>query len=90
MKLELYSIFDSVAKVFNKPYVALNDEDAKRSFTQAVQQVAHKNDYVLYSVGSYTDHDGVIVSVTPNRIYSGFDVKTADVIQLPSHMREQA
>lgn len=85
MKLNLYSIYDNVAKVFNKPFVALNDGDAMRTFGQAIQSIPHKNDYVLYALGSYTDHDGVIVPMEPVRILSGFDVDT-----LPASLREQA
>lgn len=90
MNNNLYSIYDSVAQVFNKPFTALNDNDAKRSFTQAVQQVPHKNDYLLYAIGSYTDHDAVIIPITPTRIFSGFDVKNAEVIPMPANLREQA
>lgn len=89
MNKNLYSIFDSVALVFNNPFVALNDNDARRSFTQAISEVPHKQDYALYSLGSFTDHDGVITPSNPVRIYSGFDVKNAEVIPLPAALKEQ-
>jgi hypothetical protein len=76
MKLELYAIYDTIADVFNKPFTAHNDADAIRAFTQSFEQgnQANKNDYVLYSVGSYNDGSGEITPVVPLKVYSGFDI----------------
>jgi hypothetical protein len=76
MKLELYAIYDTIADVFNKPFTAHNDADAIRAFTQSFEQgnQANKNDYVLYSLGSYNDGSGEISPVVPLKVYSGFDI----------------
>jgi hypothetical protein len=76
MKLELYSIYDTIADVFNKPFAAHNDADAIRAFTQSFEQgnKANKNDYVLYSLGSYNDGNGEIKPVVPLKVFSGFDI----------------
>lgn len=76
MNLNLYSIYDTVALVFNKPFTEINDNTAKRAFTKAIQGEANKNDFALYALGSMTDHDGKIVPMeNPVRIMTGFDVK---------------
>lgn len=90
MNLNIYSIYDTVAQVFNKPFVDINDNSARRTFAQSLKEVPHKTDYVLYSLGSYTDHDGVIVPATPTRIYSGFDVQSLDSGNLPASLTPQA
>jgi hypothetical protein len=76
MKLELYAIYDTIADVFNKPFTAHNDADAIRAFTASFEQgnQANKNDYVLYSLGSYNDGSGEISPVVPLKVYSGFDI----------------
>jgi hypothetical protein len=76
MKLELYAIYDTIADVFNKPFTAHNDADAIRAFTQSFEQgnKANKEDYVLYSLGSYNDANGEITPVVPLKVYSGFDI----------------
>lgn len=80
MKLNIYSIYDVVAQVFNKPFTDINDGTAVRSFVQSVNDQPHKNDYVLYKLGSLTDHNGVIEpSDVPIKIHSGFDIKSADL-----------
>jgi hypothetical protein len=76
MRLQLYSIYDTIADVFNKPFTAHNDADAIRAFTQSFEQgnQANKNDYVLYHLGEYNDANGEIEAITPLKTYSGFDI----------------
>lgn len=90
MKLNIYSIYDTVAEVFNKPFTDINDATAIRSFVQSVSDQPHKNDYVLYNLGVFTDHDGTILQDRPVKIRSGFDVKNADVVEMPSSLQTQA
>lgn len=88
MKLKIYSIYDTVAQVFNKPFTDINDATAIRAFSQSVMESPHKNDYQLYNLGEYTDHDGAIVPYEPVRIYTGFDVKN-NVVDLPESVKKQ-
>ena len=83
MKVNLYSIYDTVAQVFNKPFTAHNDADAISSFVEASNNNAnaHKDDYCLYAVGDWDDNNGTITpQKAPTKIYSGLDIKTDDTV----------
>ena len=75
----MYAIFDKVAEVFNKPFTEINDASATRAFKQSLEEnKAVKEDYELYNVGTFTDHDGVIVQEKTKRIFSGIEIKKQD------------
>lgn len=64
MRLGMYSVYDQVADSFITPFFLPNDEMAKRTFTDTVNDLNHlfnKNpgDYSLYRV-MYWDTDGSI------------------------------
>jgi len=91
MNVNLYSIYDTVAQVFNKPFTEINDNSARRTFTHSLEQVPHKTDYALYYIGCYSDQDGKLVPVdNPVRIYSGFDIKDIEEGELPAALKKQA
>lgn len=90
MKLNIYSVFDTVAQVFNKPFTDINNDTAKRIFIQSAQEDPNKNDYVLYWLGSFTDHDGDIIPLNePQKVLSGFDVHKVTQTT-PVHLQEQS
>ena len=78
MKTHLYAVYDSCAEVFHRPFVETNDATAIRVFKDAMLQDknSHKDDYHLYVLAEYTDHDGLINLRTPTRIFSGLEVKS--------------
>lgn len=86
MELNLYSIFDTVAQVFNKPFTEINNDTATRVFRNTMVDNTNKNDYVLYHLGTMTDHDGVIDAKVPLKVISGFDIKN----EVPQMLQEQA
>lgn len=94
MKLSLYSIYDKVAEVFNKPFTDINDASAKRSFTQACKEQPHSLDYELYHIGDFTDNDGCLITGKgARRLMTGFDVKAnvADISEVvPAVLKDQA
>lgn len=74
MKVNIYSIFDTVAEVFNKPFTEFNDASAQRAFIASLEEkLTNKNDYVLYNIGTYDDSKGEIVGCNPVKVCSGFD-----------------
>ena len=76
MRTQLYSVYDTVACVFNKPFTEHNDESAIRAFKATAADQPHIGDYALYHLGEYDDNNGVITPVTaPTRIISGLDIK---------------
>lgn len=89
MKLKLFSIYDTVAEIFNRPFADINDASAIRSFDQLmIEQGKNKTDYILYNIGEYSDQDGMIQPNVPKKIRTGFDV--SDEIEKPDILREQA
>jgi len=81
MKLMIYSIFDNVAQVYNRPYYMVNSGMATRSFTDEVNRPSddnpmykHPNDYDLYLLGEFDDETGTVVTVNPVLIVKGSSV----------------
>ena len=75
MLLNLYSIYDTVSEVFNKPFTEINDASARRAFAQSLLENPQKTDYQLYHIAEYYDHSGEIISnKAPLKIMTGFDL----------------
>lgn len=89
MKMSLYSVYDNVAKIFNKPFTEINDGTAIRVFIQSLQDNPNRNDYTLYHIADLFDHNGSIQPVEPNKIYTGFDVHDLEEKQ-PAALTNQA
>lgn len=77
MRSNLYAIYDTIADIFNKPFVEHNDNSAIRAFKDAMLKGdAHKEDFVLYHIGEWNDANGVIEpAAAPLKVYSGLDIK---------------
>lgn len=79
MKLEIYSIRDAVAEVFNKPFTQINVASAQRAFTLSLANEPQKQDYTLYKVGEFDQHKGNILTYEqPIQIMTGFEIKTTE------------
>lgn len=90
MKLNLYSIFDTVAQVFHKPFTEVNNDTAIRVFTHSIKDNESKNDYVLYYLGEFLDHNGEIIPIkAPLKCLSGFDI-TLKESETPESLKQQA
>lgn len=66
MKLTIYTIFDSAAGLYMRPFYGPSDEAARRSFkdiaTDKEHEVGqHPEDYSLFRIGTYEDTDAKIV-----------------------------
>jgi hypothetical protein len=71
----MYSIYDSVSEIFNKPFPAHNDADATRAFDDSLMESKRKNEYVLYYLGDFNDTTGQINKAQePVKVKSGFEV----------------
>lgn len=51
--MKLYSVYDIVAKKFNAPFLAENNEVANRSFQLGLKDNAFAKDFDLYCVGDF-------------------------------------
>ena len=62
---KLYSVYDSVAETWGKPFPMKNKGEAIRGFAQAVndkqtQLNLHPEDYTLFEIGEWDDDRGII------------------------------
>lgn len=61
MKKPIYSILDRVTKTYSQPYYAINDDDARRALSIAVNSsdsgnlFMHPDDFSLYRIGVFDD-----------------------------------
>lgn len=73
VKVIVYSIYDSVAKIFNQPFFMQNDDMAMRAFSDLKVDVKsmisyHPDDYTLYQVGIFYPECGIMEGCDPHLI----------------------
>lgn len=76
--MNLYSVYDEVAQIFNAPFPEANDKSAMRAFaTVSVDPASvlskHPGDYYLYKVGTMDEHSGELMNCPPERLCRGSD-----------------
>lgn len=82
MQMQVFSIFDQKAKVFNLPFFKHTAAEAERDFTAVVRDPKSvpgqfPEDFDLYHVGEYDDQTGIIKSLdTPQHIIKAIQVTT--------------
>jgi hypothetical protein len=64
----MYSIYDSVAEVYNKPFCEINDGTAVRAFSQAMQENPNSYDFHLFYIGEYNDSTGLVTPQPPRKV----------------------
>lgn len=85
MKNTLYSVFDTVSSIFNKPFTHVNDASAIRDFSTGLSDNPNKNDYVLYKISEFDDNNGQLTPLkTPVKIFTGFDIKLPEMLKQQS------
>lgn len=83
MMLNAYSIFDTAAGVFQRPWFVGADGEATRIFSDLCKDESstiskHPEDYHLFRIGRFNDRDGMIDGDTPERLASGTTVVHGD------------
>jgi hypothetical protein len=68
--LSMYSVYDKELNVFNTPFFARSDIEAKRTFIQAIEDPKSvinrfSDKFALYEVGMFIQADGNLISVSP-------------------------
>ncbi|AXL15387.1 nonstructural protein [Microviridae sp.] len=63
MITQVFSIYDSKTKIYNKPIFLLNEAEAKRALTDLLADktstlALHPEDYSLWHLGSFDDSTG--------------------------------
>ena len=83
MKLGIYVLYDSTAKVYGRPLVFNNDDEAGRWFMQAVMNQETKvaqnvEDYSIHNIGSYIDVSAIIKPTpAPRKVMTGVEAVRA-------------
>jgi len=71
MQTNIYSVFDSKAQTFCRPFFSNNDQTAMRDFASAANDHnldigRHPTDFTLFRLGSFQDVTGLItIEATP-------------------------
>lgn len=70
MKIQIFSIYDSKAKVFSQAFFSPNIAVALRSFSVAVndretQLFKHPEDFSVFHIGEFDDDTGLLVPLLP-------------------------
>lgn len=78
--VELFSIKDEKASLFNQPFASVNQTEATRNFQTAcqdntIQLGLYPDDFSLYSIGMFNKDNGEIVKTSPKFIVSGTSFK---------------
>lgn len=88
MQLKMYSIYDSKAKVYNRPVFLHSDPEAERMLKMSVQDPnslisKFPEDYDLFAIGTYDDQTGKIVpNDSPTHIVKALHLTDSQVTQL--------
>lgn len=74
----VFSILDSKAQVFNRPFFEKNVVLAARAFEQAIRDPkapfhGYEKDFVLTQIASFNEDTGEIIPQTPSVISKGSD-----------------
>lgn len=67
MLLQVYTIFDSAAKCYQRPFYCQADGEALRAFVDLAEDKEHPvgkhpEDYSLWRIGSYNDNSGLLIA----------------------------
>ena len=84
MKLKMYCVYDIKAKVYNRPFYAINEQVMRRMMVTAsrdkqTEVAAHPEDFYLYYVGEFDDSTGeIVVPVSPQVEFKVIDIMEAN------------
>ena len=77
--LNLYSFYDIKGEFYGSPFVSRNHNTAVRLFSQAIRTQGFACaeapcDFHLVHIGSFSDKDAQLVSVTPKTVITGVEL----------------
>ena len=79
MKLFMYAVFDSAAKVYDRPFCCRSEGEAIRGFSDVCSDANHQfgkhpEHYSLWEVGMYDDNKAKIEPVVARHVASGHEL----------------
>mgnify|MGYP000193081883 CR=1 FL=1 len=68
--MKLFSLYDSVAEIYTKPFFIKSTPEAIREFTSEANNpqsklYQHAQDFTVYEIGEYDEHTGEIQTCIP-------------------------
>ena len=63
MKLGMYSVYDNLAEVFNRPFAETNNNTAIRAYKESTKDNPNSKDFILYHIGHYNDNSGEMIKL---------------------------
>lgn len=92
METQVYTIRDAKTGIYSKPFHAVNEPDAIRSFAQVVKDprsviATSPEDYDLYKVGTFDDQTGIFTCLaTPEHRVKAVTLNTPSAPPTQEHM----
>lgn len=79
MRLNVYTIFDTAAAVYKRPFVAQADGEVLRVFKDMALNKdheigAHPEDYSLWRIGTFDDNKAILVAETKECLATGTEM----------------
>ena len=79
MRVNVYSIFDVAAGVYQRPFFCQADGEAMRAFGDLCMDAEHPvgkhpHDYSLFRIGTYDDNKGALVGEAPECMANGLEM----------------
>jgi len=79
MLMHVYSVFDTAAGIYMRPFVSQADGEATRMFgdlsTDAEHPIGkHPEDYSLFRLGSFNDQNGGLTVEPPECLCTGLEM----------------
>lgn len=84
MKSFVFTVFDSCAKVYDRPFVARSEGEALRSFTDIASDDKHPigqhpEHYSIWRIGMYDDATGKIDTESPVHLSGAVELIKVDL-----------
>ena len=98
MRLNIYTIFDTAAAVYKRPFVAQADGEVLRVFKDMALNKdheigAHPEDYSLWRIGTFDDNTALVVAETKECLATGTELvaqaRSVDVVRQGNGVAEE-
>lgn len=79
MKHIICSIYDSATQAYMRPFTAQTEGQAIRMFEDEAMRPEseigkHPEDYALFKIGEFNDHEGLIISCNPTSLRRAHEI----------------
>ncbi len=82
MNHKIFSVYDSAAELYQRPFVAHNTKTAVRAFKDISvaadsEYAKHPHDYTLMELGEFNDASGEIKPTTPRKVITALEAQAS-------------